>query len=466
MSATKRASVRRQTPTKKTAKKTVRKTAAARVAKKTPKKVTKKATQKVATKVTKKTTKKSAQKVVTGSRRKRVATTTQSVREARYGGHQNTVPKHPNAPGRILGRSFTLGALGAAHVPLNTDALAVGLARISGVAVMLAGVALSWQLYNQLASVPVTAQTASVVTSTPIPELTVSVTSETPLQDTVPLVVGAPAAEDVVLVLQNASSTQVLGAATQRTAETWELVFDTTTVPNGSYELYALALQADAFTAATAAETVVVANTVTVPTTTAATTSTTSSTVVRTDGVSASSAATSSIARPVVAAPPMVASTSMPTLLAPTVRLLAPITGQETLVVGEGSAKQPVELLLLRDQQRATTTVQSNGWWSLRVATPQRGDTYELYAQAGPELLSQPLDFTVINGRLTQPSSGQEQTTATANSDPTRDMLLWYLVTAIATVAVGAVVLLLGHHLHYTRRRPTPTRAAELDQVE
>tara|TARA_B100000745_G_scaffold295723_1_gene240171 strand:- start:260 stop:727 length:468 start_codon:yes stop_codon:yes gene_type:complete len=147
----------------------------------------------------------------------------------------------------------------------------------------------------------------------------------------------------------------------------------------------------------------------------------------------------------------------MPTLLVPEIRLIHQLESGDVLVFGTATPEQSIELLLLRDQQRASTTVQRNGWFSLTLDAPLPSATYELYAQASPELLSGPLDFEMIAGRLVRtPPSGDTQITSVPDSDPAQEMLVWYLLASVATVCIGAVLLLIGHHLHHTRRRPEP----------
>ena len=163
----------------------------------------------------------------------------------------------------------------------------------------------------------------------------------------------------------------------------------------------------------------------------------------------ASSTASSSVTE-LLNEPAYDATSSMPVLFAPTVHAIAPYQPATSLVIGEGTPNQPLEVLLLRDNQRATTTVQTNGWWALRVDTPAPGDTYELFAQANQTLLSGPLDFSVINGRLVQPTApGVAQLPAGAQSDDTTTMLLWYLLAAVSIICIGVVLVLIGHHLHY-----------------
>lgn len=469
MSAAKRATVRGKKVTKKpAAKATVVKRASKKGRAQSATKLTAKTAAKVAKKTTKTSTKRTTKKATTRARKKVVTRVVkrpsnapaQSVREARYGGHQNTIPKNPKAPGRLLGRSVSLSSAGLISAnPFNADAIAIALARFGGIGIMVCGAALSWNIYNQLVALPTQSQTATVIDAAVVTEPDISVAGEQPVQEPTSVVVSYDNAEKVLLTLEQASTTYVLGAAHQRTAASWEYRLDPAMIVPGSYTLQAHIAAANDFVTIAADEELVIPNPsaseMPLPGTTVATTST--STTVTT---SPSSSTPRTVAPAATAALP---TTTMPTLLAPTVAMIAPWDEQTARILGEGSAHQVVELLLLRVGVRATTTVQANGWWTLTIPMPQPGDAYELYAQATPELLSGPLDFRVIAGRLTRPQPSVAHATLVAESDPQQSALVWYLVVAVGIVSLGTVLLLIGHHLHQLRRHEEAER--QLDQV-
>ncbi len=475
MSAATRATVRGKKTTKKTATKAAVKKSVKKIAKKTSKKTSKKVTtqskpkpaaKKVSKRSTKTSTTKTTKKVLKRTVKRPKNAAPQSVREARFGGHRNTIPNSPKAPGRLLGRSITLGMAGLATTnQFNPDAIAVAIARIGGVGVMIFGAALSWNIFNQLAAVPTPSQTASVITADSAIQPAVTIASEQPIIEPASVVVSIAAAEQIVLTLTQATSTFVLGAANQRTEATWEYRLDPSTVPAGTYTLRALAETPAGYQTIVFTDSVTITQNTPTPVTAGV-----SPSVPTPNGLATSSATSSQIAAtgtrtslPAVvqdSAP----TTTMPTLFAPTIHMLAPASDDTVLVVGEGSPRQPLELLLLREQQRATTTVQANGWWSLEIATPRSGSHYEVYAQASPELLSGPLDFSVISGRLVHnDSETRTQTSLVSESDVSRDALVWYLVVSVGIVSLGTVLLLIGHHLHQLRRREQYER--QLDQA-
>lgn len=447
MSATKRATVRGKKVTKKTATKAVRKNVVAKkVAKKTAKKVAKKVTQRTGKKVVKKTFKKAIKRV----EKRPENAVPQSVREARFGGHQNTLPTNPKAPGRLLGRSFTLGVAGAtATHALNPDAIAIALARFGGIGVMVCGAALSWNIYNQLVTVPHIPPVATVIESQSVP--TIAVTAEGSITEPVSIIINVTQADAVFLLLETPDKRTVLGAAEQRTGASWEYRFDPALVTEGEYTLRAVVEAAGDFTTVRYGASVVVGSQRASEILTTVPIATTSITSLKT-AISES--------EEVQTAP----TTTMPTLLAPIVHSIAPESRDTAIVIGEGTPNQPLELLLLREQRRATTTVQSNGWWSLTIPTPKSGAQYELYAQSSEELLSGPLDFSVIAGRLTRLDvPDTSQATLVSQSVSNRDSLVWYLTGSVGIVALGTVLLLLGHHLYHLRRREEDERP--LDQV-
>jgi hypothetical protein len=443
MSAAKRATVRVKKVTKKTSKKVVRKRA---IVKKTIKKVAKKVTKRTGKQTAKKTTNKVTKRVL--QQPKNAAP--QSVREARFGGHSNTLPTNPKAPGRLLGRSFTLGLAGTATTySFNPDVIAIAVARFGGIGVMVCGAALSWSIYNQLVVFPDTSAVAAVIEAPAPPSI--SVTTEGVTAEPVSFIVNTPQADAVFFVLETGEEHFVLGAAAQRTSETWEYRFDPQSVLAGTYSLRAIIETANDYQTVLHGSTIEVGSppVAELPLVTEMVT-TASSTLPTAD----------SAMEEVLIAP----TTTMPTLLAPIVHSIAPESRDTAIVIGEGTPNQPLELLLLREQRRATTTVQPNGWWSLTIPTPKSGAQYELYAQANEELLSGPLDFSVISGRLTRLDQ-QDSSPATVVSSrvANRDLLVWYLVVSVGIVALGTVLLLLGHHLYYLRRREEDERP--LDQV-
>lgn len=443
MSAQKRTTVRG----KKTAKKTTKKVAptSRTSVPKRPTKTTKKVAKKVVKKATKKTTKKTTKvvkKIVKRVVKRPVNALPQSVREARYGGHQNTIPTNPRAPGRLLGRSVALSAMGLGSASFNADAIAISIARIGGMAIMVLGLGLTWNLYNELATTPPTAQSATVLDAqyeddTPI----ITIASQQPVEGLTTAVVSATNATNVVLALESSTGEMfVLGNAVAKTDTTWELAFASNVVPNGTYQLHAYVQEIGATTATAHQTELQIRNQQSVVVDAAPTTAATSS-------------ATTTLA----------ATTSMPTLVAPTVSVLAPVSAAYVRAIGTATPEQTIEIIMLRDQLVATTSVQANGWWSYVLPTPDTTSRYELYAQAAPDLLSQPLDFDVIAGRLvTAPPRGDTQISNVAGGESARESLLWYLLAAVTTMTVGAVLVLIAHHLHHTRRK-TPVA---LDPVE
>jgi hypothetical protein len=444
MSARKRTTVSRTTAKKKPATKKVASRSRA-VTKKTTKKTTKKSVaKKVAKKVVKKTAKKTFKRVVKRVVKRPKNAPPQSVREARFGGHDNTIPDNPNAPGHsVLGRSFALSVLGASTIPLNSDALAIGIARVGGIAIMFIGLLMSWHLFNELAPLE-TAQVASVIESVPDRESRISVLARTPNHGAVQVVITTPDAETVLLVAESrgtTSSQYIFGTAAQRSAETWEISLDTTALPDDTYTLKAFVSGSTHVAHETiTADFPIQNNSLVAPPVTEIRPPTTST-----------STATTSVATSTETAP----TTTMPTLAAPEVVQLVPGRTTYTTLYGRGTPKQVIEVLLLREQYRATTSVQANGWWTHTMPTPRTTAEYELYAQATEEFLSGPLDFEVIAGRLVRtPPTGDTQVTNIPSSEPNREMLLWYLLAAVTLISVGAVLLLIGHHLHHTRPRP------------
>lgn len=460
MSAQKRTNVRgKRTTAPKTAKKVVKK-----VSKKVTKKTTKKAVKKVVKKTGKKVTKKVAKKV--SRARKKPPAILQTVREARYGGHKNTIPTNPKAPGSILGRSFTLSMAGLSVVPFNTDTVAIAIARMGGVAIMCIGLALSWNIFNTIARLPEVPTVATVIESQ-LPAVQVAIAQDMPLTGEVPIIITAPKAEAAVLLLQNASTTYVVGAAEQRTEETWEVTLDTEVVANGSYMAIVLAEYVDEYQKTITHEEVIIENTAPVfvitevlePAELATDATSSEATTTETEVVSTSTPTQPS---PIDEELPVI--TSMPVLETPNVRMVVP-DGEQLIIVGTAGVHQSVELLLLKEQFAEELVTQANGWWYFVIDAPERSDVYELYARASTKELSAPLDFTVVDGRLhKQTPAGTTQTTNVQQGSVVRESLLWYLIASITIIGLGAVLLLVGHHLHHTRRRVFTSELQPLDQ--
>ena len=452
MSAAKRASISRSTTTKKSAKKTTKTVAKKTITtKKTRKKTTKKTTKQVRKRVAKKTVKKVVKRVV--KRPKNAAP--QSVREARYGGHENTMPTNPSAPGRLLGKTVTLSMAGVTAWQLNADTIAIAVARFSGVGIMVVGLALSWNLFNQL-NLPTAQQVATTAVATELVTPAITIAEVPPLEGESTAVVTVAGAERVTVVLKNlAGETTVLGAATQRTSTTWELLFDSAAVADGVYQLLAVAEVAHEYTLISAETSISVSNGVESLLEEVLATTTESA-------IAASSSASVSTTAPLLAP-----TTTMATVVVPEVHATALLSPSELLVLGWATPEQPLELLMLRNNIEVAITTQADGWWSIVLPAPKAAERYEVYARATDAQLSAPLDFTQIAGRIYKPQSLAEADTQqnTAAAGTVADSTIWYLLAAVTTMVIGLVLILLGHHLHHTRRRDEEPSLADQESI-
>lgn len=405
---------------KKTTKKVVRKKAArTKVTKKVVKRTSKKTAKKVIKKVTKKTTKRS-----TKHERKRAEEKT--VRTARMYGHKGTMPTGKNDPGRVLGKVVTLGMLGATRVSTDLDVIAIQLARVAGVGCMLIGAALAWHISGQLVQVPPLINTAQVIapeiTAEPLMQIDVSV--EEPLAGDVPVVISTPA-EEVSLWYQVGTSTpQVVDWGEQQTERSYRAVLPSTSIAAATVRLWAgITYEGEEFL---------------VPDTRTYTLS-----------VPASSSATSTVTQS-LSATTSASTTESDMLVLETPSVLGVVDYENQLIIfGTSTAAAAVELVALGAGIQVPLIVNDAGWW--QYATTSQAfleDSYELYAIAPDNAVSQ--RYQLATNITTVPALP-----AAPVENAQYYMLLWYLLSACAVVAVGAILLLIGHHLHHTREEPS-----------
>jgi len=466
-SATTKKAVKKTVPTKKVATKKTQK-----LSNKSSQHVTK-AIKKAVTKKTKLTTKKVTKRVVKKvvktakrtTKRVRAQAEEETVRSARMYGHANTMPTGKNAPGRILGRVITLSIIGGLKIPIDGDVIAISVARVGGIGCMLIGAALAWNLSTMLVVVPQSIQSAQLLAATEdnLAPVQFDVAAPAPLQGTVPVVVST-AAESVSLWYQIGTSTpQIAGMATRQSDASHTFLLDVTaiqaseiqllaglTTPTG-IELFAEGMWrniagVDEVEAQLATSTVtemlpVVAELSNATRTTATTTQDSTEPATTTSAIN--TATTNPTPEPIVMTAP-VAPTSM-VLSAPSVLGVAYHNGN-SIVYGTSTAATQVELVALGASVRELLSVTTTGWWQYATTSSVfTQDSYEIYAIADSTEISQMY-------RLTSESLVTAAAPTQSSQNPHYVILLWYLLAACAVIGIGAVLLLIGQHMHHDRR--------------